>query len=140
MNITELLIDLASGINSIIRFTAKKFNITSSQALHLFSIPFDGVSMSAMSHKLGLDASTLTRNIQKLEKLGLVERRTDSYDKRIQRVVLTNDGTALIDSLEDHLEKQNHSVLEKIDLDTQEALLTVLEKLSWAISCTREKS
>ena len=139
MSITELLTDLASGTNAIIRSTASMFNLTASQAFHLLSIPFDGIPISDLALRLGLDNSTLTRNIQNLEKMELVKRRPDNYDKRIHRVVLTHKGTALLRLIEEHLEKQNANILERIDLDTQEHLLSVLEKLSWALECTREK-
>ena len=139
MNITELLTSLASGTNAIIRSVASNFNLTASQAFSLLLIPFDGISMSHLAYKLGLDNSTLTRNIQKLEKLHLVKRKADNYDKRVQRVVLTKDGSSLIVLLERHLEEQNHSILAHIDLDAQEHLLTVLEQLSWALDCSRDK-
>ena len=137
MNLTELLIDLASGTNAIIRATASKFDLTASQAFHLLLIPFDGISMSNLAHKLGLDTSTLTRNVQVLARMGLVDRKPDNYDKRVIRLVLTNEGSKLLKSLEELLEDKNREVLEKIDLDVQENLLTVLEKLSWALNCSR---
>ena len=140
MNVAELLTDLASSTNAIIRSVALRLNLTASQAYHLLLIPYDGIHMSGLAHKLGLENSTLTRNIQKLEKLGLVERMPDTYDGRIQRVMLTNNGVSLLKSLEEHLQKQGVDILEQIDLDTQEFLLTALEKLSWALLCTREKS
>ena len=139
MNITELLTSLASGTNAIIRSVASNLNLTASQAFSLLLIPFDGISMSNLAYKLGLDNSTLTRNIQKLEKLHLVKRQADNYDKRVQRVVLTKDGSSLVVLLERHLEEQNHAILDHIDLDTQEHLLTVLEQLSWALDCSRDK-
>ena len=139
MNIAELLTDLASGTNSIIRASASKLNLTVSQAFHLLSIPYDGISMSGLAHKLGLDNSTLTRNIQKLEKLDLVKRQNDNYDKRVQLAVLTNKGTSLLKLLELNLEQQTSEVLEKIDLDTQVHLTTILEELSWALECMKGK-
>ena len=140
MNITELLTDLASGTNAIVRSVASKFNLTASQAFHLLLIPFDGIPISSLANKLGLDNSTLTRNIQKLEKLDLVVRRADSYDRRVQRVVLTKNGTSILTSLESHLDEINCAIIEQIDLDTQENLISVLEKLSWSLGCMREKS
>ncbi len=95
--------------------------------------------MSDLAFKLGLDNSTLTRNIQKLEKMQLVKRNSDNYDKRIHRIVLTQKGASLLMSIEEKLEEQNTNILGKIDLDTQEHLLSVLEKLSWALECMREK-
>ena len=139
MNIAELLTDLASGTNSIIRASASKLNLTLSQAFHLLSIPYDGISMSGLAHKLGLDSSTLTRNIQKLEKLDLVKRQNDNYDKRVQLAVLTNKGNSLLKSLELSLEQQITQVIEQIDLDTQVHLTSILEELSWALECMRGK-
>ena len=139
MNIAELLTDLTSGTNAIIRSAASNFNLTTSQAYHLLSIPFDGISMSGLAFKLGLDNSTLTRNIQKLEKLYLVKRHVDDYDKRIQKILLTKKGISLLNSLEAHLEHETNTIIEQIDLDTQEHIITVLENLSWALGCLREK-
>ena len=138
MNFTELLIDLSSGTNAIIRYSASKFNLTNSQALHLLSIPFDGISMSKLAFRLGLNTSTLTRNIQKLEKLLLVLRHQDTFDKRIQRIQLTAKGTQIVKSLEIDLNQHNQIVLDHIDLDSQEHLTTALEKLVWAMECSRE--
>ena len=80
MNITELLTDLAAGTNGIIRSTASKFSLTASQAFHLLSIPYDGIPMSDLALRLGLDNSTLTRNVQKLEGLGLIGREHGTYE------------------------------------------------------------
>ena len=136
----ELLTDVSIGTNAIIRRVAAKFNLTTSQVYHLLSIPFDGIPISGLAHRLGLDNSTLTRNIQKLEKSGLVMRMGDNYDKRIQQVVLTESGASLLRSLELRLEEQNGNIMEQIDLDTQEHVTTVLEKLSWALGCIRERT
>ena len=137
MNLAEFLIDVALNTNATVRIASSKLHLTASQAFHLLSIPFDGISMSNLAHKLGLDTSTLTRNVQVLARMGLVDRKPDNYDKRVIRLVLTNEGSKLLKSLEELLEDKNREVLEKIDLDVQENLLTVLEKLSWALNCSR---
>ena len=139
MNLSEFLIDVALNTNAIVRIESSKLNLTASQAFHLLSIPFDGISMSNLAYKLGLDTSTLTRNVQVLIRMGLVDRKADNYDKRVIRLVLTNEGSKLLKSLEELLEDKNREVLENIDLDVQEYLLTVLEKLSWALNCSRSQ-
>ena len=78
MNLPEFLTDLSIHYNALIRNAASDISLTVSQALHLISIPYEGISMSVLSNKLGLDTSTLTRNIQKLEKLGLVKKTRES--------------------------------------------------------------
>jgi DNA-binding MarR family transcriptional regulator len=95
--------------------------------------------MSGLAHKLGLDNSTLTRNIQKLDKLGLVLRKRDDYDKRVFRVHLTKKGRVIVEQFENLLLDLNHSMLKHIDLDDQENIPEMLEKLVWAMDCIREK-
>ena len=138
MNLSELLVDLTTHYNALIRSAASRLHFTASQAFHLISIPHDGIPMSKLAHKLGLDASTLTRNIQKLENLGLVKRKHDSYDKRVQKAILTKRGVEITEDIEEILLQMNNSIIEQIDLDTQENMCELLEKLVWSMDCLRE--
>jgi len=139
MNLPELLVDLTTHYNALIRSAASQLHLTVSQAFHLISIPHDGIPLSKLAHKLGLDASTLTRNIQKLVNLGLVMRMHDSYDKRVQKAVLTKEGVEITEEIEEILLQMNNSIIEQIDLDTQENMCELLEKLVWSMDCIREK-
>jgi len=139
MTIPELLTDLTTHYNALIRNAASQLNLTAPQAFHLLSIPHDGIPMSQLAHKLGLDTSTLTRNIQKLEKMELIKRNHDSYDKRVQKAVLTEKGDEMVELLEEYLLEMNHSIMEQIDLDSQENITDILEKIVWAMDCIREK-
>ena len=51
--------------------------------------------MGGIGQKLGLESSTLTPLIKRLEGLGLVSRSRDAADERVVRVRLTTAGTAL---------------------------------------------
>ncbi len=139
MNIPELLTDLTTHYNALIRYYASRLSLTAPQAFHLLAVSTDGISMSGLAHKLGLDNSTLTRNIQKLDKLGLVLRKQDNFDKRIFRVHLTKKGRVIVEQFENLLLDLNHSMLKHIDLDDQENIPEMLEKLVWAMDCIREK-
>ena len=139
MNLSELLVDLTTHYNALIRSAASRFHFTASQAFHLISIPHDGIPMSKLAHKLGLDASTLTRNIQKLENIGLIKRIHDSYDKRVQKAFLTEQGVEITEEIEKILLQMNSSIIEQIDLDAQENMFELLEKLVWSMDCVREK-
>ena len=139
MNLPELLTDLTTHYNALIRHYASRLSLTAPQAFHLLCVSTDGISMSGLAHKLGLDNSTLTRNIQKLYKLGLVLRKRDDYDKRVFRVHLTKKGRVIVEQFESLLLDLNHSMLKHIDLDDQENIPEMLEKLVWAMDCMREK-
>ena len=138
MNIPELLTNLTTHYNAIFRQYSSRLSLTAPQAFHLLSIPVDGISMSGLANKLGLDTSTLTRNIQKLEKLDLVRRKQDRNDKRILAVYLTDKGRWKVEKVENSLLDLNFSMMKYIDLDDQENIPELLEKLVWAMDCIRE--
>ena len=139
MNIPELLANLTTHYNAIFRQYSSRLSLTAPQAFHLLSIPVDGISMSGLANKLGLDTSTLTRNIQKLEKLDLVRRKQDRNDKRILAVYLTDKGRGKVEKIEESLLNLNFSMMKYIDLDDQENIPEMLEKLVWAMDCIREE-
>jgi DNA-binding MarR family transcriptional regulator len=139
MNIPELLTNLITHYNAIFRQYSSRLSLTAPQAFHLLSIPVDGISMSGLANKLGLDASTLTRNIQNLEKLDLVRRKQDRNDKRILVVYLTDKGRGKVEKIEESLLDLNFSMMKYIDLDDQENIPEMLEKLVWAMDCIREE-
>ncbi len=139
MNTPELLTDLTTHYNALIRHYASKLSLTAPQAFHLLGISINGISMSNLAQKLGLDNSTLTRNIQKLEQLDLVFREKDGYDRRILNVSLTEKGQKIVKEIENSLLDLNHSMMKYIDLDNQQNISEILEKLVWAMDCVREK-
>ena len=139
MNIPELLTNLTTHYNAIFRQYSSQLSLTAPQAFHLLSIPVDGISMSGLANKLGLDTSTLTRNIQKLEKLDLVRRKQDRNDKRILVVYLADKGRGKVEKIEESLLDLNFSMMKYIDLDDQENIPEMLEKLVWAMDCIREE-
>ena len=139
MNIPELLTNLTTHYNAVFRQYSSRLSLTAPQAFHLLSIPVDGISMSGLAIRLGLDTSTLTRNIQKLEKLDLVRRKQDRNDKRILVVYLTDKGRGKVEKIEGSLLDLNFSMMKYIDLDDQENIPEMLEKLVWAMDCIREE-
>jgi DNA-binding MarR family transcriptional regulator len=55
----------------------------------------DGVTVSAIGSRLGLDSGTLTPLLKRLEAAGLVSRLRDAADERQVRITLTAPGRAL---------------------------------------------
>jgi DNA-binding MarR family transcriptional regulator len=79
---------------------AKPYVITPPQwgALSLLLVD-DGMTISAMSQKRGVDAPAGTGIITRLEQLGLVERRHDREDRRLVKVYLTDEGRDISNTL-----------------------------------------
>lgn len=55
----------------------------------------DALTQSCLAGRVGIDLSTASKALQRLERYGLVERQTDPDDTRAQRVRLTLQGRAL---------------------------------------------
>tara|TARA_X000000368_G_scaffold417545_1_gene414251 strand:+ start:1262 stop:1681 length:420 start_codon:yes stop_codon:yes gene_type:complete len=139
MNVAELLTNLTTHYNAIIRSLAQRQSLTCSQAFLLLNIPFDGITMSTLAYKLGIDNSTLTRNINKLNLSSLVSKKRDKYDKRIINVVITSEGKDVLSELERPLNKFNLSILNHINIEDQNKTTELLEKLVWAMDCLRNE-
>jgi DNA-binding MarR family transcriptional regulator len=59
----------------------------------------DGISLSVLAERLGIDAPAVTRKAQQLERGGLLRRERDERDARAQRILLTEEGRSEITRL-----------------------------------------
>ena len=134
----EFLINLITDYNALMRIAAQSLHISSSQALNVLSIPFDGISMSKLANKLGLDASTLTRNVNKLIILGYLKKNSNQHDKRIQTISLTSEGRALKEALYDKINNLNNNAIKQLSIYEKETIHLSIEKLAWALECNRQ--
>jgi DNA-binding MarR family transcriptional regulator len=67
-----------------------------SALLYRLSVEPDGLRVTDLAERLGVDAPTVTRKVQQLEREGLVARREDPFDRRASRLGLTPEGKRII--------------------------------------------
>ncbi|NQZ90744.1 MAG: MarR family transcriptional regulator [Moritella sp.] len=89
----------------------------------------EGVTQSEISAKSKVENSTTTRTIDKLEKLGLVERRTDPNSRRSFRIYLTEQGLALKETLLPIPMAINKKLLSSLEETEQKEMLRLLQKM-----------
>ena len=111
-------------------------NMTYSQVLAIISIPVDGIEMSELARKLGLDNSTVTRLIVRLEKKGWVYREKSRRDKRAIIVVLNNKGLKIQQNIEKKIESIGEKVKIEIDDEKRESILEYLYTFQWGLRRT----
>jgi DNA-binding MarR family transcriptional regulator len=58
--------------------------------------------LGALAVSFGLDPSTITRQVQALEEIGLADRTTDPTDRRASILDLTDNGREILDSTREH--------------------------------------
>ena len=138
MDFSEQIHEITTHVNGITRLAATKHNISFAQAQFLLSVPSEGISISELSNLIGIDISTMSRNVNKLELLALIERKRDSDDGRTFRLSLTPPGIEIVDLLFAEIDAQATEILSTIPLEIQERVGDVLEQLNWAFTRHRE--
>jgi len=71
----------------------------------------DGVTQSELAHSLHVAPATVTIALQRMERIGLIERRSDQRDQRVSRVFLTDRGRSLRASVEGNWSKLEEQML-----------------------------
>ena len=61
----------------------------------------DGQTQSELTERLNRSPSTITKTVQRMEKVGFVVRRSDESDERISRVYLTDGGREIRSAVEE---------------------------------------
>jgi len=87
-----------------------------------------GISMSGLANDLGLDKSTLTRNINILINRDIVEKYRDSKDLRVYNIILSDFGERLKLDLYSDLDEITSNLLYNLD-DNTKSKINIIDKL-----------
>jgi len=136
MNQGELFTSFLIDLQRIFRTKIVPKELSYSQVFAILLIPDDGIEMSELAWVMGLENSTVTRLIARLETNGFVKREKSRADKRSIIVFLKNKGLII----QKNIEKKSDAIGQEIFLnDTQSQKETILENLSlfqWALKKT----
>ena len=136
MNRGELFTSFLIDLQRIFRTKIVPKELSYSQILAILVIPDDGIEMSELAWVMGLENSTVTRLIARLETNGFVKREKSRVDKRSIIVFLKNKGLII----QKNIEKKSDLIGQEIFLnDSPIQKETVLENLSlfqWALKKT----
>ena len=89
----------------------------------------DGLSGADLCARLQLDSATITGVIDRLTHLGLVERRPDPSDRRVNRVHLTPRGASLQAPLSQVIEQLNAEFFGRFAATDAERLQSMLARI-----------
>ena len=133
MNIVEISFNFSINFLSLIRKIASMIDLTQSQVLCIYAIPFNGISQSNLAKKLSIDISTLSRNLDRLIQLNLVYKQSSLIDKRSFKIMLTEKGDILYKKFNFIINDRLASSYNKLELNEQESLEEILNKLNWEL-------
>ncbi|SVA26419.1 uncharacterized protein METZ01_LOCUS79273 [marine metagenome] len=134
MNYSEILSSFLIDLQSLYRKNVSISGASFPQILALSIIPDDGIEMSALSKKIGIDNSTATRLVMGLEKKGWVNRRTANYDKRVIQVALTQDGDEIQTQLEQQFDSLGAAIEREVDPLDRNEMIEYVSSLHWILS------
>jgi MarR family transcriptional regulator, 2-MHQ and catechol-resistance regulon repressor len=90
------------------------------------------LTISVIGEKVLLASASMTSAIDRLEKRGLVQRRSCSSDRRIRLVELTADGKSLIEEIYARHEKDLEVVMADLSEEERKTLYETLKKIGLA--------
>lgn len=93
----------------------------------------EGVTQRDIAEKSKVEKSTTTRTLDKLERLGLVERQPNPHSRRSFRIYLTDEGRALKDTLLPIPVAVNKEVLSSLHEVEQKEMIRLLQKMVAAV-------
>jgi len=89
----------------------------------------DGQTIGAISQQRGVDAPTVTGIVKRLELSGFVERRHSNEDRRVVKVYLTSDGSAITQALYPMVQAFNNEMLRDFPEGERQHLLHMLQRV-----------
>jgi len=133
MQLGELLSSLFVNLQALIKREVNLGRASFSKIIALSIIPPDGLEMSALAKKLGIDNSTATRLVIGMEKAGWVNRKSSLYDKRVNQVFLTKRGYFLQSNLEEQFELIGKIVEGSLNPSDKVNISDTLSSLNWVL-------
>ena len=133
MHYGELISSFLIDLQRLFRLNISIKDLTYSQTLAMISIPDDGIEMSELAWKLGLDNSTVTRLVIRLEKKNWVERKQSQRDQRAIEVFLTDRGALIQHDIEKEIDNIGEKIKSEVEKDQKESILESLFSFQWTL-------
>ena len=133
MQLGELLSSLLINLQTLIKREVNLGRASFPKIIALSIIPPDGLEMSALAKRMGIDNSTATRLVIGMEVAGWVNRESNLYDKRVTQVFLTKRGYFLQSDLEEQFALIGKVVEESLNPSDKVNISDSLSSLNWAL-------
>ena len=136
MNQGEIFTAFLIDLQRIFRKEVVPKDLSYSQVLAIIIIPDDGIEMSELARTLGLENSTVTRLIARLEQNNYVKREKSAIDKRSIKVFLTIKGNSLQNDIERKIDSIGDEIFLKNNQVEKDLFLENLSLFQWSLKKT----
>jgi DNA-binding MarR family transcriptional regulator len=94
---------------------------------------FGPIGVVDLADRVGRDYTTVSRQVAKLESLGLIARRADPRDRRIRESAITPTGKLMTDAVDSARERIGRRIFKTWDPHDIDALVRLMRKFADAI-------
>ncbi|MBY0598995.1 MarR family winged helix-turn-helix transcriptional regulator [Bacillus bingmayongensis] len=120
---------IARCLDSISNIEFKEMDLSKGQYLYLVRICENpGIIQEKLAEFIKVDRTTAARAIQKLEKQGLIEKRSDAENKKNKNLFPTKKGEQLYPLLKREEEYSHHAALEGFSKEEIDTLFQLLHR------------
>ena len=120
---------------NLIATTVEPFGLYAGQDLIMVQLwNEEGLTQSHLAERVGIEVSTMTKALQRLERYGFVERRQDTQDTRVWRVFLTEQGRALRPTVTEKWNQAEQLTFVGFTTEEQALLVSFLQRIEKNLS------
>ncbi len=94
---------------------------------------FGPIGVVDLADRVGRDYTTVSRQVAKLESLGLAERRDSARDRRVREAVVTPKGKAMTNAVDAARDRIGRAIFEIWDPKEMEELVRLMRKFAGAL-------
>ena len=94
---------------------------------------FGPIGVVEIADRVGRDYTTVSRQVAKLESLGLAQRRAAAADRRVREAVVTRKGKAMTDAVDAARDRMGRAIFEKWDARELDELVRLMRKFADAL-------
>jgi len=91
---------------------------------------FGAIGVVDLADRVGRDYTTVSRQVAKLESLGLVDRQECATDRRVREAIVTEKGKAMTDRIDEARERIGQSIFAKWDERDINDLVRLMSKFA----------
>lgn len=121
---------LASAMRTGLSRELAPFNVTSAQwAILEACYQGEADTLTSLSRVVPIDSASISRQVDRLVRVGLVRRRRSTRDRRLVNLILTDAGNRLVPELTERVQANNAKFLAGIAEHEQHAVLRTLQRM-----------
>jgi len=134
MALSESLIDISLFTKTLLSKCCEKYSLTYQQVVLINNIPIlDGIAISELSKKMGVDISTLSRNIKKMETKELIMRKRCDKDTRSFKIYATSNAEKINNDVISEFDKTISKILVNNNFSPSSSFIQNIDLISWKL-------